>query len=324
MIDLEEFKVAFENKTILVTGGNGFLGKTVTTMLKEHMEASGFLIRLLTPGKQILDLRDRLSTKGYFKLASPDIVFHIAARVGGLGYIGKDPSAIFLDNLRMTCNVLEMCDKYNVGKVVISGSACAYPPIDGRKMKESEFLSGAMHESVEMYGFSKRALYLGSKAFKNLDVSFLVLTNLYGPYDKFGPESHVVAALIKKFADAVKDNKPEIINWGTGKPVREFLFSRDAAEALISAVIYNAPLGPINIGNGVGTTIRDLSDILTELVKYKGEVIWDETKPDGAMYKVLDVEHAKNILGWNATTSLEEGLRETIEWYKYNWEDGMK
>jgi len=333
LIDQKEFKTMFKDRTVLVTGANGFLGKTTVAMLKEYNDASDADIKLLTPprlpiesysGETSLDLRDRSSVRAYFAAMNPDIVFHIAARVGGLGYIGKDPSAIFLENLQMTCNILEMCNEYNIGKLIIAGSACAYPPIDGRKMKENEFLSGAMHESVEMYGFSKRALYMGSKAFENLNASILILTNLYGPCDKFGEESHVVAALIKKFADAKRDNKPEIINWGTGKPVREFLFSRDAAEALISAVIRNAPLGPINIGNGIGTTIRKLSDTLTELVEYEGEVIWDDTKPDGAMYKVLDVECAKNILRWKATTPLKEGLRETIEWYNYNWKDGMK
>ena len=333
-MEIKEFKRVFEDKTVLITGANGFLGKTTVMLLKEYNDAANANIKFLTPSRLLienyseglsLDLRDRSSTKAYFAAMNPDIVFHIAARVGGLGYIGKDPFAIFLENLQITCNILEMCNAHDVEKLVIAGSACAYPPIDGRKMKESEFLSGAMHESVEMYGFSKRALYMGTKAFKDLDASFLILTNLYGPFDKFGEESHVVAALIKKFVDAKRDNDSEIVNWGTGKPVREFLFSRDAAEALIAAAIYNTPIyNPINIGNGIGTTIKELSNILTELVKYEGEVIWDETKPDGAMYKVLDVDHAKDILGWEVTTSLRKGLRETIKWYECNWKDGMK
>lgn len=189
-------------------------------------------------------------------------------------------------------------------------------------MNEADFLAGPMHLSVECYGFSKRALYLGARAYREqhgLDSVFLVLTNLYGPHDKFDPEeSHVVAALVRKFVGAVGRGDPAVECWGTGAPIREFLYAPDCAEAVLRAAErYEAP-EPLNVGTGIGTSIGELADLIGRITGFEGEVRWDAAQPNGAMKKVLDVSRMTAALGWSPPTGLEEGLRATVEWYRAN------
>jgi GDP-L-fucose synthase len=303
-----------KGKRICLTGGSGFLG----TNIKEYLRENG--IEFSCPTRAEYDLTRPEDTERMLAKMHPDIILHAAADVGGIGYNRLYPADIFRNNLRMAVNILDAAARHKVAKCVLIGSACAYPGETQGKLKEDEFLNGPMHESVEVYGFSKRALYLGAKAYRKqygLNSIFLLLTNLYGPHDKFDPsESHVVAALIRKFMEAARDNLPEVVCWGTGKPVREFLYSRDCAEAIcLAAEKYNSP-EPLNIGTGVGTTIQELAELLRRATGYKGNIRWDASKPDGAMKKVLDVSRMKLFLGWEPQTSLEDGLRKTIEWCK--------
>ena len=304
------------NKRVLITGGSGFLGRHIVEAFdKEGAETT------------VLRSRDRDMTElgqvnQAFTEHRPEIVVHAAADVGGIGYNRLYPADIFRNNLIMTTNVFQAAKEAQIEKLVIIGSACAYPgEVDGL-MAEDDFLDGPLHDSVECYGFSKRALFIGAKAFREqygLNSIFLILTNLYGPWDKFDPrESHVVAALIRKFVEAKANGDPQVECWGTGKPIREFLYVEDCAEAVVRATqVYDKP-DPLNMGTGTGTSIRELSEVIPEVVGYTGQAVWNASKPDGAMRKVLDVTKMKAELGWEPRTSLRDGLRKTIDWFVEN------
>ena len=303
-------------KKIAITGGGGFLG----THLAARFEQGG--ANVCVPRSAQCDLRDYGPANAWLQEVRPDVVVHAAADVGGIGYIRACPADIFRNNLLMCCNVLEGCRRIGVEKLVIIGSACAYPGEVSGVLREEDFLAGQMHTSVESYGFSKRALYLGAKAYRDqygLNSIFLVLTNLFGPHDKYDPaESHVVAALIRKFVEAVDNDDPVVECWGTGTPIREFLYAPDcAAAAFLAAELYH-DLQPLNIGTGVGTSIKELAETVARLAQFRGEIRWDTNKPDGAMKKVLDVSHMTEALSWRPSTSLEDGLRRTIQWYREN------
>lgn len=305
-----------QGKTVLVTGGGGFLG----THLVSHLEQSG--AEVCAPPSADYDLVRYEEADRALARFRPAIVVHAAADVGGIGYNRLYPADIFRNNLLMSCNVLEACRRNNVEKLVVIGSACAYPGEVTGTLREADFLTGPMHPSVECYGLSKRALYLGAKAYREqhgLNSILLVLTNLYGPHDKFDPEeSHVVAALIRKFVEAVENAEPAVECWGTGAPIREFLYAGDCAEAVLRAAERYDGLEPLNIGTGTGTSIKELAELTARITGFTGEVRWDTTRPDGAMKKVLDVSRMVEVLDWSPPTSLEEGLRKTIQWYRQN------
>ncbi len=305
-----------QGKAVTVTGGGGFLG----THLVARFRRAGADVS--APRSTDYDLTRPEDTRSAFERFRPAVVVHAAAAVGGIGYNRLYPADIFRNNLLMSCNVLEACRRHGVEKVVIIGSACAYPGDVTGTLNEADFLAGPMHASVECYGFSKRALYLGARAYGEqygLQSIFLVLTNLYGPHDKFEPEeSHVVAALVRKFVEAADRGDPAVECWGTGAPIREFLYAPDCAEAVVRAAErYDAP-EPLNVGTGIGTSIKELAEMLARITGFEGEVKWDASKPDGAMKKVLDVSRMKEALDWVPTTGLQDGLRATVEWYRAN------
>jgi len=308
--------VQVRGKRVMVTGGGGFLG---THLLARFKRAGA---DVAAPRSAECDLTLREGARAAFERSRPAVVVHAAADVGGIGYNRLYPADIFRNNLTMTCNVLEACRRHGVEKLVIIGSACAYPGDVTGTLNEADFLAGPMHPSVECYGFSKRGLYLGARAYREqygFDSIFLVLTNLYGPHDKFDPdESHVVAALVRKFAEAAERGGPVVECWGTGAPIREFLYAPDCAEAVLRAAErYDAP-EPLNIGTGIGTSIRELAEMLARITGFEGELRWDASKPDGAMKKVLDVSRMKEALDWRPPTGLQDGLRATVEWYRAN------
>ena len=307
----------WEGKRVVVTGGKGFLGSHISDKLRE---AGAEVVALGSKDYNLTVLQESLRM---MRENRPDVVIHAAADVGGIGYNRLYPADIFYNNLAMTVNILEAARCYPPEKLIIIGSACAYPGEATGKLREEDFLAGPMHESVEVYGLSKRALYIGARAYRKqygLKSIFLVLTNLYGPRDKFDPEeSHVVAALIRKFVEAKRRGRREVVVWGTGRPVREFLYVEDCAEAvLLAGERYDDP-EPLNIGTGIGTTIKELAETIRDIVGFEGEIVWDTTKPDGAMMKVLDVSRMVEKLGWRPKTSLREGLEKTIAWYCENF-----
>ncbi|MFC1522482.1 NAD-dependent epimerase/dehydratase family protein [Elusimicrobiota bacterium] len=301
---------------ILITGGNGFLGKHLTPKLKSKGHET------LIPRSKEMDLMDHKSTLDYINACKPDAVYHLAAYYGGLGITVKEPANIFFKNTIMTANLFEACVKAGVKKILPTGSACSYPGGLAGDMKEDGFWDGRCHESVEAYGFSKKLQVVGLAAYrKQYGISFnhLVLTNLYGEWDEFGEyRSHAISALIKRFCDAAKADSPEVACWGSGTPIREFLYAGDAAEAFVRALDLGHNDEPINIGTGIGTSIRELTDMVSEASGYKGRIVWDSTKPDGVARKVLDIEKMKDKLKWEPPTKLKDGLARTIKWYKAN------
>ena len=217
--------------------------------------------------------------------------------------------------------MFEIAREYGVKKVVPIGSACSYPGYLQGDLKEEDFWSGKLHDSVESYGFSKKLQQVGQRAYHKqygIESNHLILTNLYGPHDVFTEyRSHVVSALIKKFVDANKKGETVIL-WGDGSPIREFLYVRDAAEAIVKAMALPHDPEPINIGTGEGTSIRELAEVIQKYTGYTGRIDWDTEKPNGTARKVLDSEKRKQALTWEPRYSLENGLRETIEWYAAN------
>ena len=303
-----------ENRRVTVTGGSGFLGRH----LVRRFEQAGAEVSV--PRSSDYDLVEIESTRRMLSDLRPDVLVHAAADVGGIGYDRLYPADVFFNNVVMSANILRAASERQVDKMVIIGSACAYPGDTTRALREEDLLAGPLHPSVECYGFSKRALYIGAKAFRDqygLKSIFLQPTNLYGRWDKMDPnESHVVAALVRKFVETRASGQGEVVVWGTGRPVREFLYVEDAAEAVFLATESYDKADPLNIGIGVGTSIRELVELLVDITGFNGKVVWDTTKPDGVMGKVLDVSRMKAELQWVPSTSLREGLRKTLEWYE--------
>jgi len=303
------------NKKILVTGGKGFFGSYIL----EELVARGVpATNIFALGSTDCDLTNLEDTMRIFNQIQPNIVIHAAAKVGGIGYNVKYPTAIFRDNIKMALNILDAAVATKLDKLVIVGSACMYPGALTGNFKEEDLLNGPLHPTVEVYGFSKRALLLGARAYHKefgLPYGFVVPTNLYGPRDTFDPDrSHVVSALIRKFADAVLDKKPEVVCWGTGVAVREFIFASDAASAVVG-LIEKDYVEPLNIGTGIGTSIKELAELTAKLTNFQGKIVWDDTKPDGALRKVLDITRMKSVLNLEPKVSLEDGLKRTIDWY---------
>jgi GDP-L-fucose synthase len=304
-----------ERKKVLLTGGRGFFGRRIGQALSER----GFAV--ITPGRPEFELFDRASIDRALRDIRPDVVVHSAAYYGGLGIINAEPARVFHDNLLMAVNLLDAAGAARVPRFVPIGSACAYPGSVAGDMKEQDYWSGPLHPSVEAYGFTKKVHQVGINAYAKqygMKGQFPIITNLYGEHDVFGEyRSHVAAALIKKFADAVRRGDKQVVCWGTGAPIREFIYVGDAAEA-VARLLQTDCQEPINIGTGIGTTIKELSEVVSRLVGFKGEIVWDTAKPDGVMRKVLDVSRMKDVLGWAPPHSLEAGLKKTIEWYTAN------
>lgn len=311
-----------ENKKILVTGGRGFLGEHIIEKLKN------FDVQILAPNHKELDLTIDKSCEDFFSNQKPNLVIHCAGSISGLLNILKNPAEIFDNNLRINLNVLKFAHQFGAEKLVNIGSTCAYPgELPTGYFREEEFLSGPMHESVESYGFSKRAMHIGGKAYRQqfgFDSVTLLLTNMYGPRDVFTIErAHVVSALIKKFVDAKLKNEPTVEVLGTGKAIREFLYVEDAADAIIKATrMYNEEI-PLNVGTGIETTILELAKLIKEISHYSGRITWDTKGPDGALRKVSDISRMKSKLNWEPKFDLKEGLRKTIRWFEDNYESAV-
>lgn len=301
---------------ILVTGATGFLGKRICKKLEnknlEHCKTS------LSLG---CDLRQAQEIFSVFDEIKPEYVLHCASYVGGLQFGLKHPTEIFSNNLLMTINLLEACKKYKVKRLVNPISNCAYPG-KASLFKEEEFWDGPLHESVLVYGMVRKMSWVGSYAYAkqfSLDTINIILSNMYGPEDHFEEErSHAMGALIMKIIKAKSNNEPEVIVWGTGKPVREWLYVDDGAEAMIRALNIKSYNQPINIGVAKGLSIEKMAYMIKELVGYEGNLYFDSSKTDGAPYKTVDGTIGAELLKWKPEIEIEEGIQKTIEWYYKN------
>ena len=303
------------DKTVLVTGGGGFLGQHVLAKLR----AVG-CERIIAPRKREYDLREREQIVRLLKSAEPDLVIHLAAVVGGIGANRLHPGEFFYDNAIMGIELIEYARRLNVRKFVCLGTICAYPKFAPVPFHEEDLWNGYPEETNAPYGLAKKMLLVQAQAYRQeygFNCIYLLPVNLYGPKDNFDPQtSHVIPGLIRKLLGARSRGEHTVTCWGTGSASREFLYVEDAAEAiLLAAERYNKP-DPVNIGSGHEITIRELAALLCKLTGFEGELIWDATQPDGQPRRRLDVTRAEREFGFLAKTSLVDGLRHTIEWYR--------
>ena len=299
-------------KAVAVTGGGGFLGRPTVAMLQEL----GAQVRTIHSADY--DLRDRASC--FEALCEAQVVIHLAANVGGIGYNRRNPGPLAHDNLAMGLNIFEACRELGVEKLVAACSVCAYPKFTPVPFSEENLWSGYPEESNASYGLAKRMLLVLSDSYRRqyaLDSSAPVMANLYGPGDNFDLEdSHVIAAMIHKYVVAAERGEPEVVLWGTGKPSREFLYVDDAARALILCAERLRVSDPVNIGTGRETSIRELAETISELTGFEGKTTWDDSRPDGQPKRYLKVDRARELIGFAAEMPLEEGLRRTIESFR--------
>jgi GDP-L-fucose synthase len=302
-------------KTILVTGGNGFLGHFVIDKLKCHGCKNIFI-----PDIKDYDLVQMQSVKKVFKDAKPDIVIHLAAVVGGIGANMENPGKFFYDNLMMGVQMMEIGRQRHIEKFVALGTICCYPKFTPAPFKEKDLWNGYPEETNAPYGLAKKMLLVQSQAYRQqygFNSIYLMPVNLYGPGDNFDvASSHVIPALIKKCFDAVKNNGKSITVWGTGKPTREFLYVEDAAEGIVLATEKFEKSDPVNLGSGFEISISDLIALIAKLTGFKGKIVWDKSKPDGQPRRLLDVSKAKAEFGFKAEVDFKEGLKKTIDWYR--------
>jgi len=304
----------FQDKRILVTGGAGFLGSFVVAKLKERGCKNIFV-----PRSKDYDLVQMEAVKRVYQDAKPDIVIHLAAKVGGIGANQANPGKFFYDNLMMGVQMMEVGRQVGIEKFVAIGTICAYPKFTPVPFKEENLWDGYPEETNAPYGLAKKMLLVQAQAYRQqygFNAIYLLPVNLYGPGDNFDPESsHVIPALIKKCIDAKRYAQSEIIVWGTGKATREFLYVEDCAEAIVLATEkYNKP-DPVNIGAGFEISIKDLVELIAKLTGFNGKITWDTSKPDGQPRRILDTSRAEKEFGFRAQTPFVEGLRKTIEWY---------
>jgi GDP-L-fucose synthase len=309
-IDLRE-------KKILVTGGAGFLGSFVVEKLL-GMGVKRENLRI--PRSRDFDLR---RWENCVKVVDGiDIVIHLAARVGGIGFNMKYPAELFYDNAIMGIQLMEAAKKAGVKKFVAVGTVCAYPKSPPVPFKEEDFWNGYPEETNAPYGLAKKMLLVQAQSYRRqygFNAIYLIPVNLYGPRDHFDPEdAHVIPALIVKFFDAKRRGEKRVIAWGTGRASREFLYVEDAAEGIVLATERYDKEEPVNIGSGREIKIRDLVYLIKDMVGYEGEVTWDTSRPDGQPKRMLDTSRAKVEFGFEAKTPFEEGLRRTIDWYREN------
>jgi len=306
-----------KQKHITVTGGKGFLGNHLLKKLKDNG-----CCQIKVADRPEYDLTDIADIRRMYEETKPQIVIHLAAKVGGIGFNQEKPAELFYDNLIMGTQLLHEAYLRNIEKFVALGTICAYPKFTPVPFKEEDIWNGYPEETNAPYGLAKKMMLVQSQAYRQqygFDSIFLLPVNLYGPGDNFDPRSsHVIPALIKKCFDAIDNNSDTLEVWGTGTATREFFYVEDATEAIYLATLYYNKSEPINIGAGFEISIKELTEMIARLSGFRGKITWDKSKPDGQPRRMLDTAKASKEFGFIAKTDLTAGLIKTIEWYKEN------
>jgi len=320
---LKDVLASLQGKRILITGSSGFLGARVTRML----EAAGCR-DLFLPRRAECDLVDRDAVRECYRQALPDIVVHLAARVGGIGANQERPADFLHDNLMMGVNLIDEGSRAGIEKFVQVGTVCSYPRVTATPFREETLWDGYPEATNAPYGLAKKVLLVQLQAYRaqyGLNGIYLLPANLYGPGDCFHLQwGHVIPAIIRKVVEAMEQSRPEIMLWGTGRATREFLYVDDAAEAICRATALYDDGEPVNVGTGHEISIRDLALLIARLAGFTGEIRFDHARPDGQPRRVLDIGRAKAAFGFSAAIPLEEGLTRTIAWYRANRSKGRR
>jgi GDP-L-fucose synthase len=305
----------WQGKKVVVTGGAGFLGSYVVRKLKAQGAAE-----VVLPRKRDYDLTQLAAVQALYAETKPDMVIHLAAKVGGIGANRLHPAEFFYDNLMMGVQLLHEAWKADIEKFVAIGTVCAYPKMTPVPFHEDDLWNGYPEETNAPYGLAKKMLLVQSDSYRQeygYNSIFLLPVNLYGPEDNFDPESsHVIPALIKKCVEAKRQGDSEIVAWGDGTPTREFLYVEDAAEGILLAAEHYNKSDPVNLGSAFEISIKDLLETIARLTGFEGQIVWDTSKPNGQPRRKLDTSRAEAEFGFKSKTSFEDGLRRTIEWYE--------
>lgn len=310
----------FKNQTILVTGGAGFLGSYV---VKEIIKQGGKKSNIIIPRSKDIDLRYRQNCRKITR--NVDLVFHLAGNVGGIGKNLQMPGTLFYDNLIMGVELMEAARLNKVKKIVTIGTVCSYPKITKTPFQEKDLWNGYPEETNAPYGLAKKMLLVQSMAYRK-QYSFnsinLILVNLYGIGDKFDDNtSHVIPALIKKIFKAKQNKEKYIEVWGDGSATREFLYVEDGARGIVLAGMHYQKSDPVNIGSGQEISIKNLANLICQIIGYQGRIKWDKAKPNGQPKRLLDISLAKKEFGFSAKVSFKKGLQKTINWYRRDIHD---
>jgi GDP-L-fucose synthase len=304
-------------KRVVVTGGAGFLGSFVVERLRERG-----CEHVMVPRKRDFDLTTVQGVEKMFAAYNPEVIFHLAAVVGGIGANKENPGSFFYQNAIMGIHLIEAARLHGVEKTVVAGSICSYPKFTPVPFKEEDLWNGYPEETNAPYGIAKKSLLVMCQAYRQqygMNAIFLMPVNLYGPRDNFDLESsHVIPALIRKAVEARDRGVTELLCWGDGSPTREFLYVEDAAEGLITAAQgYDGP-DPVNLGSGFEVSIKTLTEKIARLSGFHGSVVWDTARPNGQPRRMLDTRRAAELFGFSAKMTLDEGLERTIAWYEKN------
>jgi len=304
----------WDGKSVMVTGGAGFLGSHLVDELEQRSDD----VEIFIPRSDEYDLRNREEIEQALIDSEPDVVIHLAATVGGIGANRKNPGKYFYENAIMGIELIEQARQFGIEKFTILGTICSYPKHTPVPFSEEDLFEGYPEETNAPYGIAKKALLTQSRAYRkqyDFDSIYLMPVNLYGPRDDFDLEtSHVIPAIIRKCVEARERGDDSITAWGTGEPTREFLYVNDAADGILTATERYDESDPVNLGSGMEISIRDLVEKIADLTGFEGEIEWDTSKPDGQPRRKLDTSRAKEQFDWEGTTSFEDGLERTIEW----------